>query len=93
MKSVLQKNRECWECGRVDVLNDHHIIYGTANRRISEEYGFKVWLCPEHHTGKHGVHNNNKLLDLRLKTMAQTYFESNLGSRKDFIRLFGRNFL
>lgn len=40
------------------------------------------------------VHENpNKGLDLKLKQMAQTYFEDNLGSREDFRSVFGKSWL
>jgi hypothetical protein len=35
----------------------------------------------------------NKPLDLKLKTMAQEYFEKHYGDRNEFIRLYGRNYL
>ena len=59
---------------------------------MSEQYGMKVWLCQEHHTGNTGVHFN-KELDLKLKRMGQEYFENHYGSREVFIRTFGRSYL
>lgn len=74
-------------------LHDHHIIYGTSNRKKSEQYGLKVWLCAYHHNmSNEGVHFN-KPLDMKLKRMAQEYFESHIGNREDFIKEFGRNYL
>ena len=93
MKSVLQNEKKCFVCGRTDVLHDHHCLFGTANRKISEKYGLKVWLCPIHHNmSNEGVHFN-KALDLRLKQMAQAYYEQNIGNRTAFIRDFGKNYL
>lgn len=90
MKSVLQEKKECWVCERTENLHDHHIIYGSANRKKSEKYGLKVWLCPYHHNmSDEGVHFN-KALDLRLKQMAQSYFETHIGSRELFREEFGR---
>ena len=70
----------------------HHIFYGTANRKLSDKYGYVAPLCQEHHTGDHGVHFN-KPLDIHLKRMAQLHFEVMHGSREDFIRVFGKNYL
>lgn len=57
---------------------EHHVFYGTANRKLSEKYGLKVYLCMEHHTydgGPEAVHRNNDI-DTRLKEMAQIDFET-----------------
>ena len=93
MESVIQTEKQCYACGTTLNLHDHHIIYGTSNRKKSEKYGLKVWLCAYHHNmSNEGVHFN-KSLDLALKTKAQTYYEKHYGSREDFIREFGRSWL
>ncbi len=93
MKSVIQTNKECFVCHTTANLHDHHIFYGTSNRKQSEKYGMKVWLCAYHHNmSDEGVHFN-KPLDMKLKRMAQEYFESRIGNREDFICKFGRNYL
>ena len=93
MDTVFQCDKECFVCGTTLNIHDHHCIYGTSNRKISEKYGLKVWLCARHHNmSGEGVHFN-KSLDLRLKTMAQEYYESHYGTREEFIREFGRSYL
>lgn len=93
MDSVLQREKECYACGTTYNLHSHHVIYGTANRKKSEKYGFKVWLCAYHHNmSNEGVHFN-KPFDLALKAKAQAYFEKHHGSREDFIREFGKSYL
>ena len=74
MKSILQSEKECWVCRRKNNLASHHVFFGTANRKMSEKYGLKVWLCYNCHTGQNGVHFNPSL-DKRLKMMAQEEFE------------------
>ena len=92
MKSVLQKEKECFVCKKRQV-HEHHIFMGTSNRKKSEQYGYKVFLCPHHHNmSDEGVHFN-KPLDLSLKAMAQKHFEKNHGSRADFIKEFGKSWL
>lgn len=93
MKSVIQKDKECYVCGKVRGLHDHHILFGTANRKLSELYGLKVWLCVEHHTGSNEAVHHNKELDMNLKKLAQKYYEANYGTREDFRETFGRNYL
>ena len=93
MESVIQQEKECWVCKNTIGLHSHHILYGTASRRMSELYGLKVWLCGKHHNmSNEGVHFN-KELDLQLKRLAQEYYEANYGCRLDFIDTFGRNYL
>jgi hypothetical protein len=90
MDSVFQIDKECWVCGHTYPIETHH-IFGAANRKNSEKYGLKVYLCKAHHTGDNGVHFN-KRLDLELKRMAQGYFEEEYG-HDEFMRVFGRNYL
>ncbi len=90
MKSILQNNKECWVCGNPNV-EDHHIFFGTSNRKWSEKYGLKVWLCPIHHRGDYGVHHN-KQADQVLKESAQKKFEET-HTREEFMAIFGRNYL
>ena len=72
----------------------HHIFYGSR-RNLSEKYGFVIPLAPHLHVcGKCSVHEHpNTGLDLRLKQMAQRYFEENIGDREDFIQEFGKSWL
>lgn len=85
------KCSSCYVCDS-PYVQIHHIIYGTANRQISDKYGYVIGLCQEHHTGRQGVHFN-KQLDMQLKRMAQEHFEANYGTREDFIKTFGKSFI
>lgn len=73
MRSIIQDEKECYVC-RSPYVEDHHVFYGTANRKLSEKYGLKVWLCAEHHRGRSGAHQN-KTLDTRLKEVAEERFK------------------
>lgn len=91
--SIIQTEKECYVCKTTYNLHDHHIIYGRANRKLSEKYGLKVWLCGMHHNlSSAGVHFN-KDLDLHLKKLAQEHFETKFGSELDFREVLGRNYL
>ena len=81
----------CFVCGR-PYTEVHHIIYGTANRKLSDKYGLIVPLCNEHHRGQTGVHFNRDF-DLYLKKLAQEKFEAVYGADKRFIDVFGRSYL
>ena len=81
----------CVVCGS-PFVEWHHTMYGVSNRKNSEEYGYVIPLCYAHHRGKNGIHFN-KELDLYWKRKAQEHFEETYGTREDFIRIFGRNYL
>jgi hypothetical protein len=72
-------------------LQCHHIFGGTANRKKSEQYGLKVWLCYEHHLGKEGVHYNKKMMDY-LHRIGQMKFEET-HTRENFRQEFGKSYL
>lgn len=72
--------------------HEHHAIFGTANRRLSEKYGLKVYLCMAHHEeGDEAVHKN-AAVSLLIKTDAQRAFERRW-TDLDFREIFGKNYL
>lgn len=94
MKSILQTEKRCYVCGLYSPVEEHHIYYGTANRKISEQNGFKVWLCQEHHRGTIGVHGKlGHALDLRLKESCQKVYIYKGHTTEEFIKLIGKSFL
>ncbi len=92
MESIIQRKKQCYVCGTTYNLHDHHIIFGTANRKNSERFGLKVFLCQEHHTGSCGVHFNRDF-DIALKKLAQGRFEAEYGDRNEFRSIFGKSYL
>lgn len=91
MKSIIQEDKECYFCGTELDLHSHHIFEGTANRKNSEKYGLKVWLCGEHHNlSNNSVHFNFIYMTL-LKRIGQLYFEKTYD--EDFKSIFRRNYL
>lgn len=95
MDSILQSRRECWFCKTKNNLAVHHIYFGNPNRKISEEQGFKVYLCPHcHNTGGNGecVHRCREM-DLQLKIACQKAYEDMGHTREEFIRLIGKSYI
>ena len=95
MDSILQSEKKCYITGRHDSLDCHHIFPGSANRKISDENGFWVWLTHDYHNGNDpmAVHNNpNQGYDLMLKQQCQRKYEEN-HTRAEFIKLVGRSYL
>ena len=68
-------------------------IWGNPNRKNSEKYGFVIPLAPDLHPN--GVHAGKDAvdIDLKLKQMAQMYFEEHYGTRKKFREVFGKSWL
>lgn len=91
MDTILQNDKRCYACGKSVRLHSHHIFFGQKNRKISEKYGLKVWLCVECHEGPRGVHHN-EVMDNALKRIAQRQFEKT-HTRQEFVALFGKNYL
>lgn len=78
-------------------LEEHH-VFGGPNRKISEHYGLKVYLCRAHHTGdingnSEAVHSPSKNnYAEQLHELAQREFEERY-SHEEFMDRFGRNYL
>jgi hypothetical protein len=70
----------------------HHVIHGTANRKLSDKYGLVVGLCYQHHRGSFGVHGKNgQSLNLKLKIEAQETF-TEVFPDLSFREIFGKNY-
>lgn len=90
-KSIMQDERRCYLCGKLNDLEKHHIFGGVANRPISEKLGLWVYLCHECHTGKDGA-QYNKMKNLLLKQDAQFAFERT-HTRQEWMKWIGKNYL
>jgi len=73
----------------------HHIFYnmGGGMKKKCEKYGFIAPLRPDLHPNGVYAGKDAKDVDLKLKTMAQSYYEEHYGTREEFIREFGKNYL
>lgn len=90
-ESILQTEKECWFCSAKIGLEEHHIFAGVANRKISEKYGLKVWLCHRHHTGDSGAQYDPEK-NLHLKQEAQKAFEQ-LHGHELWMKTIRKNYL
>lgn len=89
-KSIMVEDMEhCIFCGRS--AEEHHVFFGTSNRKISDKYGLVVPLCPEHHRNGADSPHKNKTVRLVLECWAQTVYESQIGTRDDFRGDFGKS--
>lgn len=100
-RSILHNKKDgtCYLCrllnddiARRSNLEEHHVFEGTANRRKSEHWGLKVYLCHEHHTGSPAAVHRNIENRRTLERLAQMKFEE-LYSHQLFMQEFGKNYL
>ena len=93
MKSILQKDKKCYKCGTISDLHSHHIFAG-GNRKLSEKYGLKVYLCSKHHNmSNQGIHFNRDF-ELEVKKDMQTCAMNHYNwTKSDFIGIIGKNYL
>lgn len=81
----------CYFTGTTPV--ERHHIFGGSRRQASERYGFVIPLRPDLHPNGAQAGAGSGVIDIRLKQMAQAYFERNCGTIDDFRRIFGKSYL
>ena len=100
-KSIIQDKRrgECYLCNMLlgidtpaPIREEHHVMHGTANRKLSEHYGLKVYLCPYHHRNGPQAAHRCRQTDILLKQAAQRAFERKYSPGK-WMEVFGKNYL
>lgn len=92
LKSVFTNDMDhCMFTGYAPV--ERHHIFGGRNKGFSEKHGFIAPLRPDLHPNGVFAGADAKLIDTRLKQMAQEYYEQHIGNREDFIREVGRSYL
>lgn len=77
----------CILCGKKK--NDLHEVFGGRNRLNSIKYNLVLPLCRECHS----LNQSNPFFNDYWHRQGQEYFECNIGTRDDFIRIFRRNYL
>ena len=92
MNSIIQQNKQCYKCGTTQNLHSHHIYSCIANRKLSEEFDLKIWLCGKHHNlSNQGIHFDREF-ELEVKQMAQEkameYYDWTV---EEWIKKFGKN--
>ena len=91
-RSIIQDlNRKiCYLCEQEGVVEVHHCLHGTANRKKAEEDGLMVNLCIRCHRRLH----DKGYGDEKLKALAQLAWEAYyMRSAKEFIERYGRNYI
>ena len=66
-------------------LERHHCLHGTGMRKLADEDGLWVWLCPEHHRL---LHDQNRY-DRELQVIAQRAYIAEHG-REEYFKRYGK---
>ena len=94
MKSIIQPNKtHCYICkgnGGYWGLDEHH-VYPGANRKLSEKYGLKVYLCHDrcHLNGVHKYADMNRQVQRVVQKRAMQHYKWSID---DFRAIFGRSY-
>lgn len=91
-ESIIQGERRCYATGRSDHLDRHH-CFKSSRRKHAEKHGLWVWLNHEVHMAMHDHRAPYETLENELKVVAQRAFEESGGTREDFMRVFGANYI
>lgn len=91
MDSIIQVEKECYFCGTTQNLECHH-IFGGPDRKNSEAFGLKIWLCHKHHNEPpYGVHFNKELREIT-QIVAKTKFQERWPDR-DWLFYFRKEYV
>lgn len=101
-ESILNTTKHiCYRCGIYGPTERHHIFGGTANRKLSEEDGLWIYLCPScHNQPPYGAHFNKATMAW-LHMIGQEAYEGKMiqdgltpsEARERFMRRYGKNYL
>ncbi len=71
---------------------EHHVVFGSGQRELSEEYGLKVQLCKVHHKyGEEAAHTNREVRELLCRD-AQAAFMIEYPNL-NWVEIFKKNYL
>lgn len=90
MRSIIQKERECYFCFSTVGLETHHCLHGTANRKKADADGLTVWPCRQCHAALHDRGEG----DNALKVLAQrVWMRANNAGEDAFRERYGKSYL
>ena len=91
-KSIITCDMEHCAVCQSSFVEIHHIVFGTANRDLSDKFGLVVPLCEKHHrTGKNAVHRDRNA-DLFWTRLAERRFKE-VWKEYDFLEVFGKDWI
>lgn len=98
-KSILRTEKDtCFLCAKLHndfghkYTEEHHILFGSGQREISESEGLKVYLCLDHHrAGPEAVHNNQEIRELLCRIAQEEYEKTH--TRDEWMEISRKNYL
>lgn len=95
MKSIVTEYPDiCFFCGKPAEC-EHHLIFGNGIRKLADEDGLTIPMCHKHHNMgslTERIHGNS-MAEYLSKALGQAVWEKHYGTREDFIKRYGRNYL
>lgn len=91
---VTDEMGSCFFCGG-PVECEHHLLFGTSNRKLAEEDGLKVPSCNRcHNMGRRleCIHDN-PMAEKLSKMLGQAIFEAKVAGREEFRKRYGKSYL
>ncbi len=95
MKSIVTEYGDiCFICGR-RAEAEHHLIFGTLGRSLSEKDGLKVPICNNcHNMGEISKRiHGNPMAERLSKMLGQAIYEAKIGTREEFRKRYGVSYL
>lgn len=82
----------CFRCKKGGALDFHHILNGSkVSKKLSEEIGAWVWLCPKCHRWVHSTGDGAKYQRF-MKSLVQERYEQE-HSRREWMCLVHKNYM
>ena len=78
----------CLLCGKTGPTEKHHLMSGTANRRLAEEDGLFIYLCPMCHQIVHMDPKVNRTTKAFAEKVWRDYYGK---SKEEFIKRYGKS--
>lgn len=93
--SIIPNNDEyCFICKKNGVyvkgVDCHHMVYGTANRKLADEDGLHCQLCHGHHMN---LHQQGYYKDELQRYAEEIWLKHYNKTIDDWIKRYGKNFL
>lgn len=79
----------CYLCGKT-ATETHHLLSGTANRKIADRYKLTIPLCADCHRKAHDDPKLNRLLK---RYGQEKWMIATGGTVDEFIKEFGKNYI
>lgn len=93
--SIILNEDCCIRCGKTQNLHVHHVFYGTANRKCSDEDGCVIKLCSTCHSAVHNPRNevDREFAEAIKKIVQKIWMDTYKKSTEDFIKRYGKSYL